>query len=277
MIIKRLLRRDLFLKKCRLEEFINGRKFTFVDVVPNMLHKTPEIKAYTEAKKRMCDEFNIDRLETTYLGLESALKYVDNLCGISLNKPDGVRLPEFRERVLEYIPNDLIDKFNKYDAEGLGINGNEHLYSVSMGIIDIIRTIADMYYNSSDKIKPTVSIFGYTGSVGTGVYNELKGNLGLYNIASVVGINTKSSEEEILEATDCDIIVLATGHYGVVNSSIIDNNSHVIIDVGYSKHDGRVVGDLDRTSISRDNITYIDHKMVGEYTLYHLLDLIPKE
>ncbi len=194
---------------------------------------------YINQKEKMCHNLGIEfkhyKLEENVTN-EDVIRLIeslniDNTTGILLQLP----IPEHLN--VQKIINTIdyrkdVDGLTKQNVANLVLNENGLIPCTPKGIMTILKK-----YNINLTGKNVV-IIGRSNLVGKPLYNLI-----LKENGTVTTCHTKTRNlKEITK--NADILISATGHASLITKDMIKKNA-VIVDVGISRINGKLVGDVD--------------------------------
>ena len=121
-----------------------------------------------------------------------------------------------------------------------------------MGLLNFLPATAESvmsllhFYDCGDMEGKTVAIIGQSNLLGKPLAVHVM-NLG----ATVYTFNGSSDQEEMKKlCQQSDYIISSTGVVHLVNQEFVrDDQSQILVDVGYGYKDGKAVGDIDFTTV----------------------------
>lgn len=229
-------------------------------------------KIYIRNKIKACEEVGIktklydleeDTSENQLVNLIIELNNSDDITGIILQSPIPKHL-DF-DKVAKLIDSRKdVDGFTKENIYGLYLNDEYLLPCTVKGIIKLLEE-----YNISLEGK-NVTIVGRGNIVGKPLM------LALLNRNATVTIAHSKSLDLKKNTLDADIIVSAVGKPNLITEDMVKEGA-VIVDVGISRVDGKVVGDVSFEEVSK-KCSYITPVPggVGPMTIAMIIDNILK-
>lgn len=201
-------------------------------------------KLYIKNKEKYCTEVGIkvdkylldeDTNEEVLINLIKDLNEDEKVTGIILQSPvpDGIDFDKCSGMIL---PSKDVDGFTKDNVYNLYLNKKSILPCTVKGIIKLLE-----YYNIEINGK-NVAIIGRGNIVGKPLAMALENRN-----ATVSLLHSKTKDLKIF-TKDADIVVVACGIPKLLKKEMIKEGS-VVIDVGISRVDGKIVGDIDFDNI----------------------------
>lgn len=203
-------------------------------------------KIYIKQKVNACNKVGIEPLqyilpvETTeeeIIKLIEALNNDETVTGIILQSPIPKGL-DFDKCCGHIMASKDVDGFTKENVYKLYLNSDPILPCTVKGIIRML----DEYKINLDGAK--VAIVGRGNIVGKPLALAMTNR----NATVVLAHSHTKNLEEITK--DADIVVAATGVPRMIDGSMIKDGA-VVIDVGVSRIEGHIVGDIDFESVSK--------------------------
>lgn len=203
-------------------------------------------KIYIKQKVNACNKVGIEPLqyilpeETTeeeIIKLIEALNSDETVTGIILQSPIPKGL-DFDKCCGHILASKDVDGFTKENVYKLYLNSDPILPCTVKGIIRML----DEYKINLDGAK--VAIVGRGNIVGKPLALAMTNR----NATVVLAHSHTKNLEEITK--DADIVVAATGVPRMIDGSMIKEGA-VVIDVGVSRIEGHIVGDIDFESVSK--------------------------
>lgn len=201
-------------------------------------------KLYIKNKEKYCTEVGIkvdkylldeDTNEEVLINLIKDLNEDAEVTGIILQSPvpDGIDFDKCSGMIL---PSKDVDGFTKDNVYNLYLNKKSILPCTVKGIIKLLE-----YYNIEINGK-NVAIIGRGNIVGKPLAMALE------NRNATVSLLHSKTKDLKMFTKDADIVVVACGIPKLLKKEMIKEDS-VVIDVGISRVDGKIVGDIDFDNI----------------------------
>lgn len=201
-------------------------------------------KLYIKNKEKYCTEVGIkvdkylldeDTSEEVLINLIKDLNEDKEVTGIILQSPvpDGIDFDKCSGMIL---PSKDVDGFTKDNVYNLYLNKKSILPCTVKGIIKLLE-----YYNIEINGK-NVAIIGRGNIVGKPLAMALE------NRNATVSLLHSKTKDLKMFTKDADIVVVACGIPKLLKKEMIKEGS-VVIDVGISRVDGKIVGDIDFDNI----------------------------
>lgn len=201
-------------------------------------------KLYIKNKEKYCTEVGIkvdkylldeDISEKVLINLIKDLNEDEKVTGIILQSPvpDGIDFDKCSGMIL---PSKDVDGFTKDNVYNLYLNKKSILPCTVKGIIKLLE-----YYNIEINGK-NVAIIGRGNIVGKPLAMALE------NRNATVSLLHSKTKDLKMFTKDADIVVVACGIPKLLKKEMIKEDS-VVIDVGISRVDGKIVGDIDFDNI----------------------------
>lgn len=201
-------------------------------------------KLYIKNKEKYCTEVGIkvdkylldeDTSEEVLINLIKDLNEDEKVTGIILQSPvpDGIDFDKCSGMIL---PSKDVDGFTKDNVYNLYLNKKSILPCTVKGIIKLLE-----YYNIEINGK-NVAIIGRGNIVGKPLA------IALENRNATVSLLHSKTKDLKMFTKDADIVVVACGIPKLLKKEMIKEGS-VVIDVGISRVDGKIVGDIDFDNI----------------------------
>lgn len=201
-------------------------------------------KLYIKNKEKYCTEVGIkvdkylldeDTSEEVLINLIKDLNEDEKVTGIILQSPvpDGIDFDKCSGMIL---PSKDVDGFTKDNVYNLYLNKKSILPCTVKGIIKLLE-----YYNIEINGK-NVAIIGRGSIVGKPLAMALE------NRNATVSLLHSKTKDLKMFTKDADIVVVACGIPKLLKKEMIKEGS-VVIDVGISRVDGKIVGDIDFDNI----------------------------
>lgn len=201
-------------------------------------------KLYIKNKEKYCTEVGIkvdkylldeDTSEKVLINLIKDLNEDEKVTGIILQSPvpNGIDFDKCSGMIL---PSKDVDGFTKDNVYNLYLNKKSILPCTVKGIIKLLE-----YYNIEINGK-NVAIIGRGNIVGKPLAMALE------NRNATVSLLHSKTKDLKMFTKDADIVVVACGIPKLLKKEMIKEGS-VVIDVGISRMDGKIVGDIDFDNI----------------------------
>lgn len=201
-------------------------------------------KLYIKNKEKYCTEVGIkvdkylldeDTSEEVLINLIKDLNEDEKVTGIILQSPvpNGIDFDKCSGMIL---PSKDVDGFTKDNVYNLYLNKKSILPCTVKGIIKLLE-----YYNIEINGK-NVAIIGRGNIVGKPLAMALE------NKNATVSLLHSKTKDLKMFTKDADIVVVACGIPKLLKKEMIKEGS-VVIDVGISRVDGKIVGDIDFDNI----------------------------
>lgn len=201
-------------------------------------------KLYIKNKEKYCTEVGIkvdkylldeDISEKVLINLIKDLNEDEKVTGIILQSPvpDGIDFDKCSGMIL---PSKDVDGFTKDNVYNLYLNKKSILPCTVKGIIKLLE-----YYYIEINGK-NVAIIGRGNIVGKPLAMALE------NRNATVSLLHSKTKDLKMFTKDADIVVVACGIPKLLKKEMIKEGS-VVIDVGISRVDGKIVGDIDFDNI----------------------------
>lgn len=201
-------------------------------------------KLYIKNKEKYCTEVGIkvdkylldeDTSEEVLINLIKDLNEDEKITGIILQSPvpNGIDFDKCSGMIL---PSKDVDGFTKDNVYNLYLNKKSILPCTVKGIIKLLE-----YYNIEINGK-NVAIIGRGNIVGKPLAMALE------NRNATVSLLHSKTKDLKMFTKDADIVVVACGIPKLLKKEMIKEGS-VVIDVGISGVDGKIVGDIDFDNI----------------------------
>lgn len=201
-------------------------------------------KLYIKNKEKYCTEVGIkvdkylldeDTNEEVLINLIKDLNEDEKVTGIILQSPvpNGIDFDKCSGMIL---PSKDVDGFTKDNVYNLYLNKKSILPCTVKGIIKLLE-----YYNIEINGK-NVAIIGRGNIVGKPLAMALE------NRNATVSLLHSKTKDLKMFTKDADIVVVACGIPKLLKKEMIKEGS-VVIDVGISRVDGKIVGDIDFDNI----------------------------
>lgn len=201
-------------------------------------------KLYIKNKEKYCTEVGIkvdkylldeDTSEEVLINLIKDLNEDEKVTGIILQSPVPNEI-DFDKCSGMILPSKDVDGFTKDNVYNLYLNKKSILPCTVKGIIKLLE-----YYNIEINGK-NVAIIGRGNIVGKPLAMALE------NRNATVSLLHSKTKDLKMFTKDADIVVVACGIPKLLKKEMIKEGS-VVIDVGISRVDGKIVGDIDFDNI----------------------------
>ena len=225
-------------------------------------------KLYIKNKEKYCTEVGIkvdkyllaeDTSEEVLINLIKDLNEAKEVTGIILQSPvpNGIDFDKCSGMIL---PSKDVDGFTKDNVYNLYLNKKSILPCTVKGIIKLLE-----HYNIEINGK-NVAIIGRGNIVGKPLAMALE------NRNATVSLLHSKTKDLKMFTKDADIVVVACGIPKLLKKDMIKEGS-VVIDVGISRVDGKIVGDIDFDNI-KDIATFVTPNPggVGPMTVAMIID-----
>ena len=225
-------------------------------------------KLYIKNKEKYCTEVGIkvdkyllaeDTSEEVLINLIKDLNDDKEVTGIILQSPvpNGIDFDKCSGMIL---PSKDVDGFTKDNVYNLYLNKKSILPCTVKGIIKLLE-----HYNIEINGK-NVAIIGRGNIVGKPLAMALE------NRNATVSLLHSKTKDLKMFTKDADIVVVACGIPKLLKKDMIKEGS-VVIDVGISRVDGKIVGDIDFNNI-KDIATFVTPNPggVGPMTVAMIID-----
>lgn len=225
-------------------------------------------KLYIKNKEKYCTEVGIkvdkyllaeDTSEEVLINLIKDLNEDKEVTGIILQSPvpNGIDFDKCSGMIL---PSKDVDGFTKDNVYNLYLNKKSILPCTVKGIIKLLE-----HYNIEINGK-NVAIIGRGNIVGKPLAMALE------NRNATVSLLHSKTKDLKMFTKDADIVVVACGIPKLLKKEMIKEGS-VVIDVGISRVDGKIVGDIDFDNI-KDIATFVTPNPggVGPMTVAMIID-----
>ncbi len=201
---------------------------------------------YINQKRKMCNEIGYNFIHEKYddsITEEELLKNIDrfnsndNIDAILVQMPLPSRINEknIQNAVSKYKDVDGLNDNNIIDL----INGRDALYPcTACGIVSLLDKYGVILEGSN------VVIVGRSSLVGMPLFHMLENRN-----ATVTLCHSKTKNLQSI-TKNADIIISATGVKGLIKEDMVGDNT-VIIDVGITRENGKLYGDVDFDSVSK--------------------------
>jgi methylenetetrahydrofolate dehydrogenase (NADP+) / methenyltetrahydrofolate cyclohydrolase len=210
-----------------------------------LIGDNPASQAYVRMKKRKCEQlgvlcniinFSSDVLEKDVLNKIDELNNDSDIQGILVQLP----LPNHinTRKVLDAVSiKKDVDGLHAYHLMKILLNDEEIIPCTPKGILDLLDT-----YEITLEGK-TVCVVGFSDVVGKPL-----ATMCLNRGATVTVCHVKTSDLTF-HTRAADIIMTATGVPNLIKGDMVKNQA-IVVDIGISKVDGKIVGDVDFEKVS---------------------------
>lgn len=192
----------------------------------------PASEVYVRNKIKFLEEAGV---EVKHIKLHEGINqhYLDGLCIHPCNVPTLIQLPLPKHLKCPDLPLNM-------DVDGFG---SEALGYLAMGnpliLPCTVQACIDIIFNKITYVRgKNIAVIGRSNIVGKPLAIEL-----INRGATVTVFSSHSELPEGDQWDKYDVVVVATGHHGVVKSSDFQGNQ-LVIDVGINRVDGKIVGDV---------------------------------
>ncbi len=230
--------------------------------------KNPASEIYVRNKIKTCDELGIHAVEIRFEGIEKEEEIIasiekfnqdSSIDGIIVQSP----LPEKynEEKIVSYInPKKDVDGFGIVNLGCLAINQEQLVAATPLGIIHLLE------HYKIEIARKHVVIIGRSKIVGRPL------SLLFLNRDATVTITHSKTKDLKKITSQADILVSAVGKPKFVTENMVKENA-VCIDVGISRVNNHVIGDMDFENI-QSKVSYITPVPggVGPMTIITLLE-----
>mgnify|MGYP003368488468 CR=1 FL=1 len=194
---------------------------------------------YINQKRKMCSEIGYNFIHEKYddsITEEELLKNIDRF-----NSNDNI------DAILGINEKSIQNAVNKYkDVDGLNdsnivdlISGKSSLYPcTACGVISLLDKYGVILEGSN------VVIVGRSSLVGMPLFHMLENRN-----ATVTLCHSKTRNLQSI-TKNADIIISATGVKGLIKEDMVNNNA-VVVDVGITRENGKLYGDVDFDNVSK--------------------------
>ena len=242
----------------RLEDFKFTNKILLLSKKPS-----EEVNHYKEVIIKRCQEFGITYIDKIFTNesQDEMLEFIN-----SFNKEDGfiILAPFGHMEDLSPLKDKIsikdLDSFT-YKSLGRILDGDKYALPATARAV-----VSFMDHEQADYKGKRVVIANNTNIIGRPLAMYLAAKR-----ASVTIINslTKNSEDLI---RNCDIFISAIGKAHFYDKTYF-KDGQLLIDVGTSYKNGKIIGDIDNDSISEMNVKYLGSKSgIGSITTITLVE-----
>ena len=201
---------------------------------------------YINQKRKMCNDIGYNFIHEKYddsITEDELLKNIerfnsnDNIDAILVQMPlpSGINEKSIQNAVNKYKDVDGLNDSNIVDL----ISGKSSLYPcTACGVISLLDKYGVILEGSN------VVIVGRSSLVGMPLFHMLENRN-----ATVTLCHSKTRSLQSI-TKNADIIISATGVKGLIKEDMVNNNT-VVVDVGITRENGKLYGDVDFDSVSR--------------------------
>lgn len=201
---------------------------------------------YINQKRKMCNEIGYNFIHEKYddsITEEELLKNIDRFNSnnnidailVQMPLPSRINKKNIQNAVSKYKDVDGLNDNNIIDL----INGRDALYPcTACGIVSLLDKYGVTLEGSN------VVIVGRSSLVGMPLFHMLENRN-----ATVTLCHSKTKNLQSI-TKNADIIISATGVKGLIKEDMVGDNT-VIIDVGITRENGKLYGDVDFDSVSK--------------------------
>ena len=201
---------------------------------------------YINQKRKMCNDIGYNFIHEKYddsITEDELLKNIerfnsnDNIDAILVQMPlpSGINEKSIQNAVNKYKDVDGLNDSNIVDL----ISGKSSLYPcTACGVISLLDKYGVILEGSN------VVIVGRSSLVGMPLFHMLENRN-----ATVTLCHSKTRNLQSI-TKNADIIISATGVKGLIKEDMVNNNT-VVVDVGITRENGKLYGDVDFDSVSR--------------------------
>ncbi len=201
---------------------------------------------YINQKRKMCSEIGYNFIHEKYddsITEEELLKNIDRFNSndnidailVQMPLPSGINEKNIQNAVNKYKDVDGLNDSNIVDL----ISGKSSLYPcTACGVISLLDKYGVTLEGSN------VVIVGRSSLVGMPLFHMLENRN-----ATVTLCHSKTRNLQSI-TKNADIIISATGVKGLIKEDMVKNNA-VVVDVGITRENGKLYGDVDFDSVSK--------------------------
>lgn len=201
---------------------------------------------YINQKRKMCNEIGYNFIHEKYddnITEEELLKNIDRFNSndnidailVQMPLPSGINEKSIQNAVNKYKDVDGLNDSNIVDL----ISGKSSLYPcTACGVISLLDKYGVILEGSN------VVIVGRSSLVGMPLFHMLENRN-----ATVTLCHSKTRNLQSI-TKNADIIISATGVKGLIKEDMVNNNT-VVVDVGITRENGKLYGDVDFDSVSK--------------------------
>lgn len=201
---------------------------------------------YINQKRKMCSEIGYNFIHEKYddsITEEELLKNIDRFNSndnidailVQMPLPSGINEKSIQNAVNKYKDVDGLNDSNIVDL----ISGKSSLYPcTACGVISLLDKYGVTLEGSN------VVIVGRSSLVGIPLFHMLENRN-----ATVTLCHSKTRNLQSI-TKNADIIISATGVKGLIKEDMVNNNA-VVVDVGITRENGKLYGDVDFDNVSK--------------------------
>lgn len=201
---------------------------------------------YINQKRKMCNDIGYNFIHEKYddsITEDELLKNIerfnsnDNIDAILVQMPlpSGINEKNIQNAVNKYKDVDGLNDSNIVDL----ISGRDALYPcTACGVVNLLDKYGVILEGSN------VVIVGRSSLVGMPLFHMLENRN-----ATVTLCHSKTRNLQSI-TKNADIIISATGVKGLIKEDMVNNNA-VVVDVGITRENGKLYGDVDFDSVSK--------------------------
>ncbi len=201
---------------------------------------------YINQKRKMCSEIGYNFIHEKYddsITEEELLKNIDRFNSndnidailVQMPLPSGINEKSIQNAVNKYKDVDGLNDSNIVDL----ISGKSSLYPcTACGVISLLDKYGVILEGSN------VVIVGRSSLVGMPLFHMLENRN-----ATVTLCHSKTRNLQSI-TKNADIIISATGVKGLIKEDMVNNNA-VVVDVGITRENGKLYGDVDFDNVSK--------------------------
>ena len=236
-------------KKINLKKEVNklNKKNVYPKLAVILANSEESSKIYVKNKKQMCEELGIEDIEYIFdekVKNEDILNLIERLNNDSTIHGILVQLPLFRHLDENLIINKIspkkdVDGFHPENLGKLLIGKEDGLVACTpKGIMNIIDSLGEEISGKN------AVVIGRSIIVGKPISQLL-----LSRGATVTVCHSKTKDLS-MHTKMADILVVATGVPHLVSASMVKKDA-IVIDVGITRIDGKILGDVDTKSVQK--------------------------
>ena len=191
---------------------------------------------YINQKRKMCNDIGYNFIHE---------KYDDNIDAILVQMPlpSGINEKSIQNAVNKYKDVDGLNDSNIVDL----ISGKSSLYPcTACGVISLLDKYGVILEGSN------VVIVGRSSLVGMPLFHMLENRN-----ATVTLCHSKTRNLQSI-TKNADIIISATGVKGLIKEDMVNNNA-VVVDVGITRENGKLYGDVDFDSVKFSSVSFFNN------------------
>lgn len=201
---------------------------------------------YINQKRKMCNDIGYNFIHEKYddsITEEELLKNIErfnnndniNAILVQMPLPSGINEKNIQNAVNKYKDVDGLNDSNIVDL----ISGKSSLYPcTACGVISLLDKYGVILEGSN------VVIVGRSSLVGMPLFHMLENRN-----ATVTLCHSKTRNLQSI-TKNADIIISATGVKGLIKEDMVNNNA-VVVDVGITRENGKLYGDVDFDNVSK--------------------------